>query len=223
MKLKKIASLALAGIMAVSMLAGCKDGGNSNSGSSSSDNTNPTAGLSAQFGSYLSNADADYITFEDSNTYQSVLQSYIKASVTDSTVHGYRSKAATVVGNTGAGNVVKTYMDRVVDDFGNWNFDAITNTTVTINTVDGVYANVYAADGQIAQDVVLNQIANLLDTKFNKTNLKETIADNGKVADFEYVCSVSMEKVEASDGLDSAWYVMIVLDVDATSRNVSNA
>ena len=31
MKLKKIASLALAGIMAVSMLAGCKDGGNSNS------------------------------------------------------------------------------------------------------------------------------------------------------------------------------------------------
>ena len=32
MKLKKIASLALAGIMAVSMLAGCKDGGNGNSG-----------------------------------------------------------------------------------------------------------------------------------------------------------------------------------------------
>ena len=36
MKLKKIASLALAGIMAVSMLAGCKDGNNGNSGSSSS-------------------------------------------------------------------------------------------------------------------------------------------------------------------------------------------
>ena len=42
MKLKKIASLALAGIMAVSMLAGCKDGGNSNSGSSSSEPTAPT-------------------------------------------------------------------------------------------------------------------------------------------------------------------------------------
>ena len=42
MKLKKIASLALAGIMAVSMLAGCKDGGNSNSGSSS-EGTNPTS------------------------------------------------------------------------------------------------------------------------------------------------------------------------------------
>ena len=42
MKLKKIASLALAGIMAVSMLAGCKDGGNSNSGSSSG-NTNTTS------------------------------------------------------------------------------------------------------------------------------------------------------------------------------------
>ena len=42
MKLKKIASLALAGIMAVSMLAGCKDGGNGNSGSSS-EGTNPTS------------------------------------------------------------------------------------------------------------------------------------------------------------------------------------
>ena len=42
MKLKKIASLALAGIMAVSMLAGCKDGGNGNSGSSSSEQTTAT-------------------------------------------------------------------------------------------------------------------------------------------------------------------------------------
>ena len=49
MKLKKIASLALAGIMAVSMLAGCKDGGNSNSGSSS-ENTNTTSGYSAMLG-----------------------------------------------------------------------------------------------------------------------------------------------------------------------------
>ena len=40
MKLKKIASLMLAGIMAVSMLAACGEGkGNSNSGSSSSSQT----------------------------------------------------------------------------------------------------------------------------------------------------------------------------------------
>ena len=47
MKLKKIASLALAGIMAVSMLAGCKDGGNGNSGSSSSETTNTTSNVTA--------------------------------------------------------------------------------------------------------------------------------------------------------------------------------
>src|SRR5699024_2122462 len=41
--------LALAGIMAVSMLAGCKDGGNGNSGSSS-ENTNTTSGYSAMLG-----------------------------------------------------------------------------------------------------------------------------------------------------------------------------
>ena len=39
MKLKKIASLALAGIMAVSMLAGCSNGENNNGGNSGDDNT----------------------------------------------------------------------------------------------------------------------------------------------------------------------------------------
>ena len=46
MKLKKIASLMLAGIMAVSMLAACGEGkGNSNSGSSSSEQTVTTVGV----------------------------------------------------------------------------------------------------------------------------------------------------------------------------------
>ena len=38
MKLKKIASLALAGVMAVSMLAGCSNGGNTNEGNTGNDN-----------------------------------------------------------------------------------------------------------------------------------------------------------------------------------------
>ena len=45
MKLKKLLALALAGVMAVSMLAGCKDNGNSNSGD---DEGNQTTGVTAQ-------------------------------------------------------------------------------------------------------------------------------------------------------------------------------
>ena len=66
MKLKKIASLALAGIMAVSMLAGCKDGGNSNSGSSS-ENTSTASGYSKVLADNLSDdvTDKKYVTFQD--------------------------------------------------------------------------------------------------------------------------------------------------------------
>ena len=76
MKLKKIASLALAGIMAVSMLAGCKDGGNSNSGSSS-ENTNQNTGYSAYI---LDKTDVAklYVTAEDDARLTSAVKQLLK-------------------------------------------------------------------------------------------------------------------------------------------------
>ena len=57
MKLKKIASLALAGIMAVSMLAGCKDGGNSNNnGQGNGGDITPTSTYTATVLADTSNA-----------------------------------------------------------------------------------------------------------------------------------------------------------------------
>ena len=75
MKLNKIASLALAGIMAVSMLAGCGEGnGNGNSGSSS-ENTNTTAGYSSTLAENLSAAaKEDYITYQDNSADAAALE-----------------------------------------------------------------------------------------------------------------------------------------------------
>ena len=66
MKLKKIASLMLAGIMAVSMLAGCKTADNGNGGASSSEPTT-TTGYSALLEDNLGKAvtDKSYVTFAD--------------------------------------------------------------------------------------------------------------------------------------------------------------
>ena len=64
MKLKKIASLALAGIMAVSMLAGCKDGGNGNSGSSS-ENTNTSGNFTSTVLGKSSELARDMLTVSD--------------------------------------------------------------------------------------------------------------------------------------------------------------
>ena len=78
MKLKKIASLALAGIMAVSMLAGCKDGGNGNGGSSSSEPTNPATGISTIFYNELSKAAQNSLKMSDSSELNNALTKIIE-------------------------------------------------------------------------------------------------------------------------------------------------
>ena len=81
MKLKKIASLALAGIMAVSMLAGCKDGGKGGNSGSSSENTNQNTGYSAYI---LDKTDVAklYVTAEDDARLTSAVKAVAKNAYT---------------------------------------------------------------------------------------------------------------------------------------------
>ena len=75
MKLKKIASLALAGIMAVSMLAGCKDGS-----SSSSEPTNPVTPVTdaaAVVNGELDNNE-EKISFTDNTVLADLIANYYK-------------------------------------------------------------------------------------------------------------------------------------------------
>ena len=55
MKLKKIASLALAGVMAVSMLAGCSNKGTENNGTNDQEQTTTASSLSSELRKALSN------------------------------------------------------------------------------------------------------------------------------------------------------------------------
>ena len=72
MKLKKIASLALAGIMAVSMLAGCKDGTSQEDPSSSSQV--PTTSKPAEYANYmLSDMEKSIFAFTSSSTLNEAL------------------------------------------------------------------------------------------------------------------------------------------------------
>ena len=73
MKLKKIASLALAGIMAVSMLAGCQNTSVDPEPTPDPDPT-PVTGYSAKLQSELSAIAADHITFSDSNDLNNALE-----------------------------------------------------------------------------------------------------------------------------------------------------
>ena len=79
MKLKKIASLALAGIMAVSMLAGCKDGGNgTNNGGASSDNSNTNSGYSAYVLNMSNAGDSKSIVADDDAKLNAAVENFVK-------------------------------------------------------------------------------------------------------------------------------------------------
>ena len=77
MKLKKIASLALAGIMAVSMLAGCKDGTNQEDPSSSSSEVTVTSGAAAALNSAMTR-NGDMLSFKDDSDLDKNLEAYFK-------------------------------------------------------------------------------------------------------------------------------------------------
>lgn len=74
MKLKKVVSLALAGVMAVSMLAGC---GTSGKQEPTEDESGATqVGYSAEFAK-IADLDLDYVAFQDSTADQAALQAAV--------------------------------------------------------------------------------------------------------------------------------------------------
>ena len=81
MKLKKIASLMLAGIMAVSMLAACGEGKDNggNAGSSSSQPTTTASGIAAALNARLGDAQKKVLSFNSDNKLSSALNEAVNA------------------------------------------------------------------------------------------------------------------------------------------------
>ena len=194
MKLKKIASLALAGIMAVSMLAGCKDGGNSNSGSSS-ENTNTTSGYSAMLGQKaadtLSKADnADLFTFADNADDQKALKKAV-ASLDQKTVLDFVENYTI----ENLGEATKGVRAGIQDDFQT---EAgvkreIANTGwFGADTIDSrKIGDVWVANDDIAMDNVLTTIFDSYKSYFESEDGKGTLAGGEKVSyDFDVAVSV---------------------------------
>ena len=216
MKLKKIASLALAGIMAVSMLTACGEG-TSNSGSSSSENTNPATGVSATFASYLKNGGR--VTFADDSEYQGYLASAIKKS----DIKYDTLDDATDVLAIGAGADNKPFdelseiLEKSVIGYDKQTIDTWYGSGIEATT-DKVYINMWRAPGDMAQNVVLKKVAADIDNDLKDTQLVNVFtASDGSVYEYDYTGSVSMQKVE--DGSASAWYVLLTISIDVTKTS----
>ena len=113
MKLKKIASLMLAGIMAVSMLAGCK-GASDGKPVEDNDNVNQATGVSADLYNELSLTAQRNISLSNSSKLDAALKDAVNNYVTDPTVISAYENLTFKNSDQGAG-VASNVRDAVID------------------------------------------------------------------------------------------------------------
>ena len=203
MKLEKIASLALAGVMAVSMLAGCKGNGTDNAGSSSSEQTATATGYSAKLADEMKDLAAeDYISFKDNASDEAALKAAV-AGLSNQTVGVPNSSNIVWMGP--ASRVATDFDDKAkLDEYFNAGNNALFTTTEAKAHLNGTYkiGFVYAADGSVGMDKVMEMIATNLDFADRVTD--GLVEDSSKIAgvtssstkyDYTYEISVSVVNV----------------------------
>ena len=211
MKLKKIASLMLAGVMAVSMLAGCNTASNGgNNGGEGEGEGTTTTGYSVAFGEKVEklNADVkamDYVTFADNANDQAALEDALNNAGAGSIFVGTLPEEVQYLRNGDVVGVVADFMDAAkLNRYGIDNTAGeVFNGTNTINRTTKV-GSVYYVDGTVSMDKVLDQLADRLNGLF-ATLQKDSTEDNDieETWDFDYTISVSVVN-KTSDVID--WY-----------------
>ena len=217
MKLKKIASLALAGIMAVSMLTACGEGG-----SSSSEPTNPVAPTASNVANYvndlLTDAQKEKISFTDGEA----LRAAVTAVATNASVitpsmienaYDQHTSACDIKSPTNVENKTKDEFNSgiiVMDGFSNWTTLAPAN-----NEKSDSYLDVYVLDGAMSEVAVAGAIYDCWGSYITALNT----AVNGN--DAIWSGDVAAVKVYNSrNASKSAWVVGVMFT--KTSTNGTN-
>ena len=213
MKLKKIASLALAGVMAVSMLAGC---GNSNSDNSVvnppvEDNT-PATGYSSQLGEELvsKNNNTRKLSMSDSTALNSALQSALAYAADRDIAWRYDQNWNNLVSFVTPSTTNATHLvaDRLIDIVGG----ETTNNTSSANAIaqlnplnntadaneDMSVALLYVVDGGVDINAAIERIAEEINVSVarmvNSYNYATTSTETQEVT-YQYTGSVSADTI----------------------------
>ena len=211
MKLKKIASLALAGIMAVSMLTACGEGDSNSTVTPPVDNTTPT-GLSAQLGAEASDLTNSKVTFADSTALNNALKHAV-GNIGDNSINnafGINFTGVTYLGDvqnwasvTAAVGVLEDDMDVDVDMAAAvGNFDGVRVTVDGLNPNNAQYNEnnyntvmLFAVDSGVQMTNIIEQLSDLIDddmedlvTSFDVTNINNGGEDE---VNYHYTCSVA--------------------------------
>ena len=218
MKLKKIASLMLAGIMAVSMLAGCK--GSANSGEEENPVV-PTTGVVAYANDAVSADDKEeykFSGFTASTNLDSILKDLASntGDFSKSVINGIFVAPSTVDDYADVQNKLNDKLDGLLDANG-------TFTTIPADNVSEKYGYIYTASGKLTQEeAVSKMVGKFADEVLDDvaTSAVENTTTKTKY-DPAYSAEVSVVRVSSSSASDeSAWVLAIVLTQNVTK--VSN-
>ena len=213
MKLKKIVSLALAGIMAVSMLTACGDKGSS---SSEGEGEVVATGYSAMLAKELKDTAAkSYVTFQDNAEDEAALKAMLGGYTNKDMINfGQSAGAATYVtnGNLGTVGVADIKKGADLDDYVTRFFFDSTKKMIGTWKI----GQIYAANGTVDMNSVIKAVA----TKIDDATLKGQLVDKGTSADntidvkYSYVVSASVVNVKGTENLQmnqSTNYVLVTI------------
>ena len=222
MKLKKIVSLALAGVMAVGMLTACGSNGNGGQKPPEEDDNTVAGGYSAVFAKYVADKvkDMDYVTFQDNADDVADLEDALGNAATLPLVAGSvvpmtpQSLGDIVFNGNSAGSVIEfAGLKAIVDDFiknvgerdndlqaGDLAFINQQKTNMNKTVKDSV---IYVVDGKVDVEKAVKKVAEELNTYL--VQLPESGTDNYISWNYNYTISVSVVNKTVSEILGSTF------------------
>ena len=208
MKLKKIASLMLAGIMAVSMLAGCK------TGTTTDDEKNPVVPVASNAVEYAKNALSADMKDNVNVVASTELDGWVKNIATDSSklsadnIEVANSKYV-IDYNTGADKTMSAALIKKLQEKG----VVVSNnfTTMPNGTFSQSYGWMYAVSGKMDEKSAVEAAVKFVED-WAKTKCEETVKSGSDIYNCDYTAEISTLKV-TNDSLtnESAWTVAIVI------------
>ncbi len=218
MKLKKIASLALAGVMAVSMLAGCSGNDSNSSNNGNGNGTVVTPGTSSIVTAFNNGQDEDNkakVDFTSSSVLDAALQKAVENAGDDTAadtirwlIYGLTGQGFTPAGNNG-------YIPNDFDDAAGVNGEKVTMIEVKS----------YSSEKYWSETAVLEQAARDVDdviADFKASTKNSTMNEGDSYFAYTYTGNASMVAATQESGA-TTYYVAYTITRTAAEQKVTKA
>ena len=219
MKLKKIASLALAGVMAISMLAGCSTTPvNPEPNPNPGDDEPTVSGYSQMLYNHLSYTAKKKVEPQDSNDVNDALAAAMKYAAGNTIANSYDwfidGDTHAVNGSWGYGIVTmpdslengakklisELKAENTVTQTLGWTFNVLDPTASNYNRDDMNISMLFVADGLKGKEAVMDEIADMIDNEVLRLEDDYDLFNNDRHdasmnTDYEYTMSVAADTI----------------------------